>query len=214
MPSRDYTAFDRLCLEADRVLRTLVPGAAAGERASPSTEEPCGELSEAERRHIAGLMRINHTGEVCAQALYQGQALTARNSSVRGAMKQSADEEIDHLVWCETRLMELGSHTSHLNPVFYGLSFAIGAGAGLVSDSLSLGFVAATEDQVCKHLEDHLAQIPETDQKSRVILERMLEDEAHHAHKAIDAGGTVFPEPVKQVMTAISKVMTATAYRI
>src|SRR5690606_36046290 len=139
---------------------------------------------------------------------------TARDSSVRGAMKQSADEEIDHLVWCETRLMELGSHTSHLNPVFYGLSFAIGAGAGLVSDSLSLGFVAATEDQVCKHLEDHLAQIPETDQKSRVILERMLEDEAHHAHKAIDAGGTVFPEPVKQVMTAISKVMTATAYRI
>ncbi len=214
MPSRDYTVFDRLCLEADRVLRTLVPGAASGERESPSAEHPCGELTDAERQHIAGLMRINHTGEVCAQALYQGQSLTARDDSVRDAMKQSADEEIDHLVWCESRLRELGSHTSHLNPVFYGLSFAIGAGAGLVSDQLSLGFVAATEDQVCKHLEDHLAQIPETDQKSRAILEKMLEDEAHHAHKAMDAGGTLFPEPVKQVMTVISKVMTETTYRV
>jgi len=214
MPSRDYTALDRLCLGADRILRTLVPGAATGERSSPSMEEPCGELSEAERRHIAGLMRINHTGEVCAQALYQGQALTARNADTRAAMEQSANEEIDHLVWCETRLIELGSQTSVLNPVFYGLSFAIGAGAGLISDELSLGFVAATEDQVCKHLEDHLAQIPETDQKSRAILEKMLEDEAHHAHKAIDAGGTVFPEPVKQVMTVISKVMTETTYRV
>ncbi|HEY9036054.1 MAG TPA: 2-polyprenyl-3-methyl-6-methoxy-1,4-benzoquinone monooxygenase [Pseudomonadales bacterium] len=214
MPSRDYTVFDRLCLGADRVLRTLVPGAATGERASPSAEEPCGNLSDTERQHIAGLMRINHTGEVCAQALYQGQALTARDTAVRRAMEQSAHEEIDHLVWCETRLHELGSHTSVLNPVFYGLSFAIGAGAGLVSDQLSLGFVAATEEQVCKHLEKHLAQIPAADQKSRAILETMLEDEAHHAHKALDAGGTVFPEPIKQAMTAISTVMTEATYRL
>ena len=214
MPSRDYTVFDRLCLGADRVLRTLVPGAATGQRASPSAEEPCGDLSDTERLHIAGLMRINHTGEVCAQALYQGQSLTARDPGVRNAMEQSAHEEIDHLVWCETRLRELGSHTSHLNPAFYALSFALGAGAGIISDKLSLGFVAATEDQVCRHLEDHLTQIPAADQKSRAILEKMLEDESHHAHKALDAGGTVFPEPIKQAMTAISKVMTETTYRL
>ncbi len=214
MPSRDYTLFDRLCLGADRALRTLVPGAASSERASPARSEACDALDEAERQHIAGLMRINHTGEVCAQALYQGQALTARDPAVRAAMEQSAREEIDHLAWCETRLRELGSHTSHLNPLFYGMSLAIGAGAGLISDRLSLGFVAATEDQVCQHLESHLAQIPEADRKSRAILEQMLDDEARHAHKALDAGGLAFPAAVKQAMSAVAKVMTETTYRV
>lgn len=215
MPSRDYSLFDRLCLQADRALRTLVPGAASAERPSPAdaaTSPPMDD--ETQRRHTAGLMRINHTGEVCAQALYQGQALTARDPEVRAAMQRSAQEEIDHLVWCEKRLRELGSHTSHLNPVFYGLSFALGAGAGLISDKLSLGFVAATEDRVCEHLRKHLDQIPETDTRSRAVLETMLDDEAEHAHKALEAGGLRFPEPVKQAMTLASKVMTETVYRV
>lgn len=215
MPSRDYSLFDRLCLQADRALRTLVPGAASAERPSPADAgAPLAIDDDSQRRHTAGLMRINHTGEVCAQALYQGQALTARDPEVRAAMQRSAQEEIDHLVWCEKRLRELGSHTSHLNPVFYGLSFALGAGAGLISDKLSLGFVAATEDRVCEHLRKHLDQIPETDTRSRAVLETMLDDEAEHAHKALEAGGLRFPEPVKQVMTLASKVMTETVYRV
>jgi ubiquinone biosynthesis monooxygenase Coq7 len=205
---------DRLITQADNVLRTLVPGAAKAQRNNPATNTDSSELAETERRHIAGLMRINHTGEVCAQALYQGQALTAKLSTVRDAMQQSAAEEIDHLAWCEQRLNELNSHTSYLNPLFYGMSFGIGAVAGLISDKVSLGFVAATEDQVCQHLEEHLKQLPASDEKSRAILEKMLSDEAEHATKAIEAGGMVFPEPVKVVMTAMSKIMTATTYRI
>ncbi|MED5612161.1 2-polyprenyl-3-methyl-6-methoxy-1,4-benzoquinone monooxygenase, partial [Pseudomonas sp. JH-2] len=165
-------------------------------------------------RHIAGLMRINHTGEVCAQALYQGQALTAKLPQVRKAMEEAADEEVDHLAWCEQRIRELGSRPSLLNPLFYGLSFGVGAAAGLISDRISLGFVAATEDQVCKHLDEHLEQLPAEDQKSRAILEQMRVDEEHHANSAIDAGGVRFPAPVKFGMSLLSKVMTKTTYRI
>jgi len=172
------------------------------------------ELSESETRHVAGLMRINHTGEVCAQALYQGQALTARLPQVRRAMEQAADEEIDHLAWCEQRIRQLGSHTSVLNPLFYGLSFGIGATAGLISDRISLGFVAATEDQVCKHLDEHLGQLPASDDKSRAILEQMREDEQQHSTAAIEAGGLRFPAPVKFGMSLVSKVMTKATYRI
>jgi ubiquinone biosynthesis monooxygenase Coq7 len=205
---------DRLICHADNVLRTLVPGVAKAQRENPSSSATATDIQEDERRHVAGLMRINHTGEVCAQALYQGQALTAKLPDVRNAMERAAQEEIDHLAWCEQRLNELNSHTSYLNPVFYGMSFGIGAVAGLISDKISLGFVAATEDQVCKHLEEHLQQLPSGDEKSRAILEKMLSDEAAHATKAIEAGGMVFPEPVKAVMTLMSKVMTATTYRI
>jgi len=159
-------------------------------------------------------MRINHTGEVCAQALYQGQALTARLPRVRQAMEHAAEEEIDHLAWCEQRIRQLGSHTSVLNPLFYGLSFGIGASAGLISDRISLGFVAATEDQVCKHLDEHLERIPETDQKSRAILLQMREDEARHSTAALDAGGLRFPAPIKFGMSLMAKVMTKTTYRI
>ena len=159
-------------------------------------------------------MRINHTGEVCAQALYQGQALTAKLPQVREAMEEAAREEVDHLVWCEQRINELGSHTSRLNPLFYGLSFGIGAMAGKVSDKVSLGFVAATEEQVCKHLTEHMSSLPVQDEKSKAVLLQMLEDEAKHATTALDAGGHKFPLPVKLAMTAVSKVMTKTSYRI
>jgi len=201
-------------MQADAALRTLLPFSGQPSRPSPALLKTEAELSESEARHVAGLMRINHTGEVCAQALYQGQALTARLPQVRQAMEQAADEEIDHLAWCEQRIRQLGSHTSVLNPIFYGLSFGIGASAGLISDRISLGFVAATEDQVCKHLDDHLGQLPAGDEISRAILEQMREDEAQHSTAAIEAGGLRFPAPVKFGMSLVSKVMTKATYRI
>ncbi|AWM59203.1 2-polyprenyl-3-methyl-6-methoxy-1,4-benzoquinone monooxygenase [Pseudomonas songnenensis] len=211
---RHYSPADRLLMQADAALRTLLPFSGQPARPSPAVLKNETELSESETRHVAGLMRINHTGEVCAQALYQGQALTARLPQVRQAMEQAADEEIDHLAWCEQRIRQLGSHTSVLNPLFYGLSFGIGASAGLISDRISLGFVAATEDQVCKHLDDHLGQLPAEDEKSRAILEQMREDEAQHSTAAIAAGGLRFPAPIKFGMSLVSKVMTKATYRI
>lgn len=170
------------------------------------------ELSKEQSRHSAGLMRVNHTGEVCAQALYQGQALTAKLPHVRDEMEHAADEEVDHLAWCEERLVELDSHTSLLNPLWYGLSFGVGAAAGLISDKISLGFVAETEDQVCAHLEKHLAQLPEHDYRSRAVVLHMLEDEAKHAHHARQAGGIRFPKPLKATMAISSKLMTKSSY--
>ncbi|UCJ18302.1 2-polyprenyl-3-methyl-6-methoxy-1,4-benzoquinone monooxygenase [Pseudomonas sp. MM211] len=211
---RHYSPVDRLLLQADMALRTLLPFSGQPSRPSPAIVEPEAQLDAKQTRHIAGLMRINHTGEVCAQALYQGQALTAKLPRVRAAMEHAADEEIDHLAWCEQRIRQLGSHPSVLNPLFYGLSFGVGAVAGLVSDRVSLGFVAATEDQVVKHLDEHLEQIPEEDGKSRAILEQMRRDEQEHANSALDAGGARFPAPVKLGMTLLSKVMTKTTYRI
>lgn len=215
MPSTRLSLIDNFIINADRVLRTLAAGSdMTSERPSPARPLNETDLSDAERKRSAALMRVNHTGEVCAQALYQGQALTAKLPNVRAEMEKAAEEEIDHLVWCQERIDALGSHTSYLNPVWYGLSFAIGAGAGLVSDKVSLGFVAATEDQVCKHLQDHLQKLPEQDARSRAVVEQMLEDEARHADMALDAGGYRFPAPVKVLMTLVSKVMTTTSYRI
>ncbi len=215
MPSRHLSLIDNLIINADRALRTLAAGSdMTCERPSPATPIHEAELSDAERKKAAALMRVNHTGEVCAQALYQGQALTAKLPNVRAEMEKAADEEIDHLVWCQKRIDALGSHTSYLNPLWYGLSFAIGAGAGLISDKVSLGFVAATEDQVCKHLQSHLTQLPEADVRSRAVVEQMLIDEAQHAEVALEAGGYRFPGPVKGVMTLVSKVMTSTSYHI
>lgn len=211
---RHYSPADRLLMQADAALRTLLPFSGQPSRPSPAVLKNDSELTESETRHVAGLMRINHTGEVCAQALYQGQALTARLPQVRQAMEQAADEEIDHLAWCEQRIRQLGSHTSVLNPLFYGLSFGIGASAGLISDRISLGFVAATEDQVCKHLDEHLGQLPAGDDKSRAILEQMREDEAQHSTTAIEAGGLRFPAPIKFGMSLMSRVMTKATYRI
>ncbi|WP_439859929.1 2-polyprenyl-3-methyl-6-methoxy-1,4-benzoquinone monooxygenase [Pseudomonas sp. MBLB4136] len=211
---RHYSPVDRLLLQADMALRTLLPFSGQPGRPSPAIVENEVELDAEQARHVAGLMRINHTGEVCAQALYQGQALTAKLPEVRAAMEHAADEETDHLAWCEQRIRQLGSQPSVLNPLFYGLSFGVGAVAGLISDRVSLGFVAATEDQVVKHLDEHLQQLPPEDGKSRAILEQMREDEAQHATSAVEAGGLRFPAPVKLGMTLLSKVMTKSTYRL
>ena len=211
---RHYTALDRLLLQADNAARTLLPFSGQPSRPSPALLQPDVALDEAESKHVAGLMRVNHTGEVCAQALYQGQALTARREDIRHAMEHSANEEVDHLAWCEQRIRQLGSRPSVLNPLFYGMSFGMGALAGLISDKVSLGFVAATEQQVCKHLDEHLNKLPVEDQKSRAILEQMRTDEAHHAQAALDAGGVRFPLPVKLGMSLMAKVMTKSTYRV
>jgi ubiquinone biosynthesis monooxygenase Coq7 len=214
MSKRRLSLLDRLIMETDTVMRTITNQGHTAGRPSPSEGHAESELSASERKHVAGLMRVNHTGEVCAQALYQGQALTARLPTVRTEMQQAAEEEVDHLVWCEERLQELGSHTSYLNPAWYGLSFTLGAIAGAIGDEVSLGFVAATEERVCNHLKDHLKQLPEEDRKSRLILQQMLEDEQRHGDNALEAGGTDFPKPVKDAMSTVARLMTDTSYRL
>ena len=215
------SSVDRLILGVDRAMRTLSPGSTKPQRPSPAEscdtavlDVPGLEYTPELQQHISGLMRINHTGEVCAQALYQGQAITARNLTTRISMQESADEEGDHLAWCEQRLQQLDSRTSYLNPLFYGLSFGIGALAGAAGDKWSLGFIAATEEQVCRHLREHLEQVPEDDVKTRAILGQMLKDEAHHGQKALDAGGINFSPLPKKFMTAASKLMTRTTYKL
>ncbi|OQX30542.1 MAG: demethoxyubiquinone hydroxylase family protein [Candidatus Sedimenticola endophacoides] len=212
MKNRDYTPADRLLIGVDQALRTLFGKPLVTERPNPAAERTEGEESEAQRRHTARLMRINHTGEVCAQALYQGQALTARLPEIRHSMERAAQEENDHLAWCDQRLREFGDRKSLLNPLWYAGSFAIGALAGAAGDKWSLGFVAETEHQVCAHLDEHLAQIPESDEKSRAILERMREDELRHATLALEGGGAQLPAPVKLAMGLTSKVMTRSVY--
>jgi ubiquinone biosynthesis monooxygenase Coq7 len=214
MHKRHLSLLDRVISEADSVLKTITSRGNHARRPSPSTGHSESRLSTAQRRHIAGLMRVNHSGEVCAQALYQGQALTAKLPAVREEMQQAAQEEADHLVWCEERLRELGSHPSVLNPAWYGMSFALGAIAGAISDKVSLGFVAATEERVCSHLRAHLKQLPDEDRKSQLILQQMLEDEQRHGDQALQAGGTDFPRQVKDVMSTVAKVMTEVSYRI
>lgn len=211
---RQLTPIDHFIVRADRALRTLVAGEQIAQRPSPAHQMPEAELSAEETRHAAGLIRVNHTGEVCAQALYQGQALTAKLPHVRAEMEKAAAEEVDHLVWCQERLNALQSHTSALNPLWYGVSFAIGAGAGLVSDKVSLGFVAATEQQVCHHLQHHLEELPAQDAKSRAVVTQMLRDEARHADMALSAGGLRFPEPVKAIMSLMAKLMTKSSYHV
>lgn len=211
---RHFSLFDRLITEGDKVLRTLASGNKASGSPSPANHMNDGELSDSERQHAAGLMRVNHTGEVCAQALYQGQSLTAKLPHVRHEMEQAAKEEIDHLNWCDERLQQLNSNSSLLNPIFYSLSFSMGALAGVIGDKVSLGFVAATEEQVCKHLKKHLQELPKDDNKSRAIVEKMLEDEARHQQTAMDAGGQEFPAPIKLGMSLLSKVMTKSTYHI
>ena len=214
MRSPNHSFLDQCLIQFDLALRTCVPGSSQARRASPAEELNDGELSPSERRHTAGLMRFNHTGEVCAQALYQGQAATAKLGDVRESMQQAAAEEVDHLAWCEDRLRQLDSQPSRLNPLWYALSYGIGAAAGIAGDKWSLGFVAATEDQVCAHLEDHLEKLPTEDAKSKAILKQMIVDEKQHGDLARNAGGAELPAPVKQAMTAVSQIMKTTAYRI
>lgn len=205
---------DRFIIEFDTALRSVVGGAHA-HRPTPGLDAPSSSFLDAkEREHAAGLMRVNHVGEVCAQALYQAQKLVARNPEIQQMLDHSGREEMDHLAWCETRLQELGSHTSYLNSIWYAGSFAIGLAAGLAGDKWSLGFVAETEKQVENHLEDHLEKLPMEDQRSRAIVDQMRLDEIEHGQAAISAGGAVLPEPIKRFMQAISKVMTTTAYKI
>jgi ubiquinone biosynthesis monooxygenase Coq7 len=214
MAHRQLSMLDKLLDQIDSGLRTSFGNAPTPNRASPAQSLDESELNDQQRQHAIGLMRVNHAGEICAQALYQGQALTAKLPEVGDKMRESAEEEIDHLAWCEQRIYELGGTTSALNPAWYAMSFALGAGAGLVSDKLSLGFVAATEDQVCSHLEKHLDELPIEDNKSRSIVEQMLVDEAHHAESALAAGGHRFPKPVKALMKLVSSAMTKSSYKI
>lgn len=211
---RTYTASDRAIIHLDRLISTVLGQPVTTGRATPAQDQTEAELSAAQRQHVAGLMRVNHTGEVCAQALYQGQALTAKLDTIRQQMEQAAREENDHLAWCSQRLEELHSHQSYLNPAWYVGSFAIGAAAGLAGDAWSLGFVAETEQQVVKHLDSHLQQLPPQDAKSRAVLEQMKVDELHHASWALDGGGKKLPQPMRWVMAAMSKIMTTTAYRL
>ncbi len=205
------TFADRLIGAFDQALRSVVPNTTQAERPLPSARAESA-LNVSDARRVAGLMRVNHSGEVAAQALYHGQALTAKLPHVREAMQQAAREEQDHLAWCETRLKELDSHTSLLNPLWYAMSFGIGAVAGLAGDQYSLGFVAETERQVGVHLDEHLQALPENDDRSRAILQQMHKDELHHREQAIDAGAQELPESVKAVMGVISKVMTKSSY--
>ena len=210
----NHTGLDQLIVQFDQALRTLIPGSSTAQRASPAANAPEPVLDASERQRAAGLMRINHTGEVCAQALYQGQALTAKLPDIRLAMEDAAQEEVDHLAWCEQRLQDLDSRTSFLNPVWYAMSFGQGAAAGLVGDKWSLGFVAETEDQVCQHLQDHLERLPAHDAKSKAVLQQMLVDEKIHGDTARQAGGVSLPLPVKLGMQLLSVVMKKTAYRL
>ncbi|MEZ5490533.1 MAG: 2-polyprenyl-3-methyl-6-methoxy-1,4-benzoquinone monooxygenase [Gammaproteobacteria bacterium] len=212
--TRPLSPVDKLLVQFDQALRTLVPGSSQAGRDNPALTRVETELDDKQRRHAAGLMRINHTGEVCAQALYQGQALTARLDDVRESMAHAASEEVDHLAWCEQRLTELDSRPSALNPLWYTLSFGLGAAAGLAGDKWSLGFVAETENQVCRHLQDHLEKLPGDDQKSRAILEQMIIDERQHGETAKQAGGADLPFPVRQAMAGLSQVMKKTVYRL
>ncbi|MGB5614479.1 MAG: 2-polyprenyl-3-methyl-6-methoxy-1,4-benzoquinone monooxygenase [Sedimenticolaceae bacterium] len=214
MERRHFSPTDTLLMNVDQALRTLFGRPQVTERANPAGQAPETELSDDQRDHIARLMRINHTGEVCAQALYQGQALTARDPIVRKSMERSAAEENDHLDWCEQRVEELGGRLSLLNPLWYAGSFALGTVAGIAGDKWSLGFVAETENQVEGHLDEHLQQVPAEDLRTRAILEQMKADEIEHGKKALDHGGTRLPAPVRALMRVTAKVMTKSVYRV
>jgi ubiquinone biosynthesis monooxygenase Coq7 len=204
---------DALIVGFDRALRTL-SGVATSARAIPGDALPDVKLSPGDRRHAAGLMRVNHTGEVCAQALYAGQALVARNPDLRAQFAQAAREEEDHLAWTASRLEELSDRTSLLNPLWYAGSFAIGVAAGLAGDRTNLSFVVETERQVEEHLTGHVERLPAEDAKSRAIVEKMRDDEAQHGAMALAAGGAPLPFPVRGLMRMAADVMRAVAYRV
>jgi len=204
---------DELIIAFDRGLRTVF-APAQSLRPTPGASLPEAGMTEVEKAHAAALMRVNHSGEICAQALYQGQALTSRSPRARAALEQAASEETEHLAWTERRIKALGGRKSLLNPVWYAGSFALGALSGLAGDRWNLGFLAETERQVVAHLEGHLRKLPEGDGRSRAVLEQMREDEARHATSAIQHGAAELPEPAKAAMRLTSKVMTETAFWI
>ena len=213
--TRNLSPLDRFITELDKALHTAFPGTHhTAARPNPAAAVAQDELDVKQRELSGRLMRVNHAGEIAAQALYHGQAFTAHSQAVRTGMAQSAAEEVDHLGWCEQRLQELDAKTSRLDPLWYLGSFAIGALAGVLGDKFSLGFVAETERQVVEHLDWHLQRLPEGDRKSRAILEQMKQDEARHGTIAMHAGGSSMPEPVSDLMRLTSKIMTGTAYWI
>lgn len=203
---------DRLIVSFDRGLRTVF--AAAVSTRAPGEDLPETDMDGAARGHAAALMRVNHTGEVAAQALYQGQALTSRSSQAQTALERAAEEEVDHLAWTEKRIGELGGRKSLLNPLFYAGSFVIGATAGLLGDRWNLGFLAETERQVVEHLQGHLRKLPPHDARSRAIIGEMALDESRHATSALEHGAGEMPRPVRALMRFASTVMTRTAYWI
>ena len=214
MTARPLSKIDHLLLSVDKALRAVVPHSNPSSRPLPVSSDEIPELTITEARHVSGLMRINHTGEVCAQGLYHGQAFAAKDSGVKQAMQQSAEEEVDHLVWCETRLSELGSHASVFTPLWYGMSFGLGAVAGAISNEFSLGFVAETEAQVSEHLQDHIKQLPEHDQRSKEILAQMDKEELHHRELALASGGAALSPAVRRTMRWMANRMKDTAYHL
>jgi ubiquinone biosynthesis monooxygenase Coq7 len=203
---------DELIIGFDRALRTLA-GTASSQRPNPAVNLPEETLTPEERHHAGGLMRVNHTGEVCAQALYQAQALTARDPEVRRRFARAARDEEDHLAWTQERLAELGDRTSYANPLWYAGSFAMGLVAGIGGDRANLGFVVETERQVEEHLTEHMDRLPQADARSRAIVAAMRDDEARHGAAARDAGASELPLPIRALMRATAKLMTLTAYR-
>jgi ubiquinone biosynthesis monooxygenase Coq7 len=220
----NHSLIDRLIGEFDTALRAIAGGAnytrpipkaiiEKGEKEEQGLTSDL-DLSPQDRTHVAGLMRVNHVGEVCAQALYQSQKLLAKTPETRALLDQAAKEEMDHMAWCEERLKELDSRPSLLNPLWYAGAFGIGLIAGLAGDRWSLGFVAETEKQVERHLDDHLEKLPEADLRSRAIVGQMRIDEIEHGASAMAAGGQELPRPIQTLMAGISKIMTTTAYKI
>ena len=212
MEHRLFSQLDKLLIGANNALRTVAAPAGRPHRENPADKIADVELDAAQKAHAAGLMRVNHAGEVAAQALYQGHASVARDKSIEEQMKHAADEEFDHLAWCEQRIHELGYEPSRLSPLWYAGAFAIGAASGVLGDKWSLGFIAETEKQVCSHLDSHLDRLPDEDVRSRAIVTQMRDEEEEHGEKAIEAGAAELPRPVVRLMQATAKVMTKTAY--
>ena len=214
MENRNLSPVDRIIAGLDQALRIVNSEPTRAARPIPGAELDDAELTEAERSHAAGLMRVNHAGEIAAQGLYQGHAAVARDPEIEEQMKHAADEELDHLAWCEQRLAELGSEPSVLRPLWYAGSFAIGAASGILGDKWSLGFIEETERQVSEHLTGHLDGLPENDVKSRAIVRQMRDEEEVHGENACKAGAAPLPAPVRELMKAVAEIMKKTAYRI
>lgn len=210
---RAYSFLDQLCLQAEQGLRLLSGARTPENRPNPAQNLSDPPMTDAQRTHTASLMRVNHTGEVCAQALYFGQALLARTPALRAHLHHAAIEEGDHLIWCEERIHELGEHTSVLNPAFYTFSVLIGMFAACLGDKISLGFIAATEAQVEEHLQSHLDQLPQDDARTHAILIQMQKDEIEHGSQALAAGGKTLPLPIQDCMRQVAKIMTHLSYR-
>lgn len=214
MTARQLTPLDRLISGVDSALRTVAAPTRHTARDNPAGDIPEQPLSDSEKSHSAGLMRVNHAGEIAAQGLYQGHAAVARDPAIEQQMQQAADEEMDHLGWCEQRLAELGEKPSRLSPVWYAGAFVVGAASGVLGDRWSLGFIEETEKQVSDHLTGHLGRLPASDEKSRAIVSRMRDEEEQHGANARAAGAAILPAPIRRLMRLTARVLTGTAYRI